>query len=116
MTQLLASHHREDDASEMVDATTYDRVTVLYERLRNGIRPIVLRQVGQSPPTYQLYRLNEHGAYCNDRDCDRRDARLLIQSIRSSDDFIGSKQGTPADLWPGEPHDKHPSWSGGDDW
>lgn len=55
----------------MLEKTTNDRCTVLFERIRDGTRPIVIRQVGRSTEKYHIYRLNEHGAYCNDEEIDR---------------------------------------------
>lgn len=116
MTEPLSAHLRDgpEKASEILAKTTYDRCTVLFEQIRTGTRPIILRQVSQTPETYHLYQLNEHGAHCDDRDLDRGAAQSIVHLTTASDGFVGYRRDAAENVWPGEPHDKHPSWSGGD--
>lgn len=117
MTPSLTSHHRDDDREthrEVLDRTTFNRPTALYKELRNGIAATVIRKVNTTPPTYHVYRLNEHGAYCHDREIDRTTALNIISHIRESELYVSYERDSAETLWPGQPHGKHPSPSRGD--
>lgn len=116
MTKSLASHYRDgnESISEILERTTYDRCTVLFKKLRSGHESITLRKTGENPPTYHLYRLNEHGAYCHDREVDKDTAFTLVKIIRESEFYVGRERDAAENVWPGQPHGKHPSWSGGE--
>lgn len=117
MTKPLSSHLRDDGSeriSEMLDATTYNRVTVLYCDLRGGHQRIALRCISDNPRRFRIGRLNEHGAVMDNRDVDIQKARSIVQIIRESAEFVGYERGDVEDLWPGQPNHKHPKWSGGE--
>jgi hypothetical protein len=116
MAQSLASHHREADREsdrEVLDRTTFNRPTALYKGLRNGIAATVIRKVNATPAKYHVYRLNENGAYCHDREVGRGTALEIITSIRESDLYVSYERDDAGALWPGQPHGKHPSPSSG---
>lgn len=116
MSKPLSSHTRDgaERVDQMLAATTYNRVSVFYWQLRGGHGKNALRCINNTPRRYQLYFLNEHGAYCNDREIDSVDAKELIRSVTNSDGFVGYERGAAEKLWPGAPHYNKPTWSGGD--
>lgn len=116
MIEPLSSHRRDrpERVSEILNAATSNRITVLSKELRGGHQKIVLRCINDTPRRYHLWRLNEHGAYINDREIDSRAAQSIVWYVKHSNGFIGYERGPAEKLWPGSPHQKHPSWSGGD--
>lgn len=114
MTRPLSSHLRESEEPEahtdVLRATTYKRVTVLYTRLRSGNRSIALRRVGDTPIEFSVIWLNEHGAFCDQQTHDNRETLRLVTRIRESESYVAGERGPAENLWPGAPYYKHPSW------
>lgn len=112
MSKPLAAHHRDDrpeKPAEILARTTPDRCTVLWQELHHSIRPVIIKKDTINPPTYHLYRLNEHNAYCNDRMMDRQEAYDVVSAIIDADSFIAPERQPAEAVWPGHPHYTHPS-------
>lgn len=95
MTRSLSSHLRDNEGPEshndVLRATTYKRVTVLYTKLRSGHRPIAFRRVGDTPIEFSVIWFNEHGAFCDQQTYDNRQTLRLVSRIRESENYVAGE-------------------------